>query len=73
MIELISINPRRRFGVDVPTVREGGLAELTLFDPSAKWVFTKEMIESKAKNSALLGCELRGQVFAVYAKGRLTI
>lgn len=73
MVELFSIAPRRRFGVEVPHIVEGGQAEITLFDPSARWVFTEEMIESRAKNSALPGHELLGQVFAVYAKGRLTI
>ena len=73
MIELLSIGPRRRFGVDVPSIVPGGEAELTLFDPQARWTFTKEMVESKAKNSAFFGRELLGQVFAIYAKGRLTV
>lgn len=73
MIELISINPRRRFGVEVPSIIVGGLAEMTLFDPSARWTFAKDMIESKSQNSAFIGCELLGQAFAVYVKGKLVI
>lgn len=73
MIELISINPRRRFGVEVPSIIEGGLAEMTLFDPFARWTFAKDMIESKSQNSAFIGCELLGQPFAVYVKGKLVI
>lgn len=73
MVELMSIGPRRRFGVEVPSIVPGGVAEMTLFDPSARWTFTKDMIESRAKNSAMIGCELLGEVFAVYVKGHLTV
>lgn len=50
MVELLSVNPRRRFGVEVPTIDTGKKAEITLFEPQSEWIFTKDMIESKAKN-----------------------
>ena len=71
MIELMSINPRQRFKVDVPSIEIGGKAEMTMFLPDVQWSFSKEMIESKAKNSAFIGQKLRGMVFAIYNKGYL--
>ncbi|MDD4820252.1 MAG: dihydroorotase [Flavobacteriales bacterium] len=71
MICLISINPRERFKVAIPTIEVGGKAEMTMFLPDVQWTFSKDMIESKAKNSAFIGQKLKGMVFAVYNKGEL--
>lgn len=71
MVDLISINPRRRFGVAVPTIVEGGAAEITMFLPDTTWSFKKEDIVSLSKNSAFLGRELYGKAVATYVKGQL--
>ena len=73
MVELLSVNPRRRFGVEVPTIDTGKKAEITLFEPQSEWIFTKDMIESKAKNSAFIGQKMKGVVIAVCNKGGLFV
>ena len=70
-IELISINPRKVLDLDVPTVKEGSWAEFTLFDPDEEWVFDREKIESKSRNSPFLGKKLKGKAKGILNKGVL--
>jgi len=49
-IELLSVNPRKLFGLDKITIREGATIALTLFDPNKKWTFTEKDVYSKSKN-----------------------
>lgn len=70
-IELIAINPRRVLNLEVPSIEAGNWAEFTLFDPDEEWVFEKEMIESKSKNSPFIGRKLRGKPLGILNKGVL--
>ena len=38
------------------------IAEITIFDPNEEYVYTKEMIASKSKNSPFIGKKLKGKV-----------
>jgi dihydroorotase len=53
------------FSIPTSTIREGQIANLTLFNPETKSVFTKENILSKSKNSAFLGQEMIGKVYGI--------
>jgi len=64
-IELLSINPRRLFGLENATIKKGNKALLTLFDPSKKWKVEEKHIFSKSKNSPFIGKELSGKVLGV--------
>ena len=50
-IELLSLNPRRLFGLDAASITEGNNASLTLFDPEKKWTVEAKDIFSKSKKS----------------------
>ena len=69
LIELISINPRNLLQKNPVSIKEGGLANLTVFHPKQKWSLTPNAIPSKAKNSAFMKRELTGQVRGVYVGG----
>ncbi len=72
-VELISINPRKILGLDVPTIKEGSMANVTIFDPLATYTFTREDIRSKSSNSAFIGKELKGKVIGIISNNQLKL
>tara|TARA_B100000287_G_scaffold299043_1_gene282246 strand:+ start:1 stop:1266 length:1266 start_codon:yes stop_codon:yes gene_type:complete len=66
IIEKISINPRKILGLETIKIVEGEKANITLFDPSLEWTFTKDDIKSKSKNTPFIGHEMKGKALAIY-------
>jgi dihydroorotase len=62
LVQLLSIAPRRIFGLNPSIIAEGAAADLSLFIPEASFTLKKEMLASKSYNSPFLDKELRGQV-----------
>ena len=61
------------FGIENNIIEEGAVANLTLFNPSVKWIFGKENILSKSKNSAFLGENMVGKVYGIYNNRKLVL
>ena len=61
------------FGIKNESISIGNTANITLFNPEGKSVFTKENILSKSKNSAFLGTEIKGKVYGIYNQGKLVL
>ena len=61
------------FGIDMQTINEGSKANITLFNPEPKGIFTKSSILSKSKNSAFLGTEIKGKVHGIINQGQLIL
>jgi dihydroorotase len=55
----------------VPGLREGDLADLVVVDRQASWAVGADTLESKGRNSPLLGRTLRGVVRLTVAGGRV--
>ncbi|ANO48289.1 dihydroorotase [Flavobacterium columnare] len=53
---------RKVFTIEEPLIKEGAIANLTLFSPSENWFFSKENILSKSKNSAFINQPMKGKV-----------
>ena len=62
IVELLSRNPRRIFGLADAAIKEGTPADLTLFVPGVPHTYTDKELRSKAKNNAFLGRPLTGKV-----------
>jgi dihydroorotase len=54
------------FNIENSEIAEGKTANLTLFTAENEWVFAKENILSKSKNSAFLGTKMKGKVVGIY-------
>lgn len=70
LVNAFSIQPRKIAGVEIPIIKAGEKANLTVFDPTAKWTFNTSDIFSKSKNTPLVGKELTGKVIGIYNKGK---
>jgi dihydroorotase len=73
IIEKITTNPRKLLGLEVPKIEVGVKANLTLFDPTVKWIFNESTNLSKSKNSPWLNTEITGKPMAVFNNGRVLI
>jgi len=72
MVELMSSAPARILKVAGGTLAEGAVGDVTVIDPEKKFVFTKELILSKGKNSPFLDWELQGKAVLTVMGGRIT-
>lgn len=67
LLERMSAGPARVFGLDAGKLREGGRADLVLFDPDEEWQVSS--FASKSSNSPFLGSVLRGRIHYVVSGG----
>ncbi len=72
-IELLSLNPRSIFGLPQPTIQQGAVANLTLFQPSASWVFTKDQVKSRSQNSPFIDKPFTGKVAGIVNGDKLVL
>jgi dihydroorotase len=63
-VEKIAINPRLILGLEPPVLREGAVANFTIFDPRKSWTFTEAGNRSKSKNTPFMGAILQGSIVA---------
>jgi len=73
LLEKLCYNPRKILKLPVPVVKEGELANLTIFDPSHRWTYHAKDVKSKSKNSPFIGNEFTGKVIAVFNKGKFKV
>jgi dihydroorotase len=73
LVELLSINPRKIFGLAIPEIKEGAAACLTLFNAEEEYVFEEKMIKSKSKNSPFIGKKLKGKVIGIINKDKVEL
>ena len=72
MIKLLTVSPRKIMGFDNDLLKKGKEAELVLFNEDEKWVFNRNDINSKSKNSPFIDAQLSGKVIHTISKGFIT-
>jgi dihydroorotase len=63
--QLFSLNPRKLFGLEEISIREGARACLTFFDTTTTWAMRAGDIRSRSRNSPFIGKELKGKVAGI--------
>lgn len=71
LVRLMSYTPAKLIGIDRGEIAVGKVADLTIFDPDREYVFVKEKIVSKSKNTPWIGKKLKGKVRYTVVSGRV--
>ncbi len=72
LVELMSVNPAKILGLNCKgNLSPGSDADITIIDPEKKWVYTKDSIRSKSKNSPFINWQFKGKVRGVVIGGKV--
>ena len=71
MVRVMSYNPAKLLGIDRGEIAEGKVADLTIFNPNEEYVYLKENIVSKSKNTPWINKTLKGKVKYTLVSGRV--
>lgn len=73
LVQLLGSNARAIFALPPVTIAEGAEAELSLFSKKENTLLTKATIRSKSANTPFLDKPLKGKVFGIIHKGKLSL
>jgi dihydroorotase len=71
LIEKMSLAPAQSLGVVGGSIGVGDVADITIFDPKAKWTVDADDFKSKSRNTIFNGIELTGKSIATIVDGKL--
>lgn len=72
LVELMAIKPREILRLDQVTLKQGSVADITIFDPEVAWTVQSDDMYSKSHNSGFLGYTLKGRATDVFVGGTVT-
>lgn len=70
LLEKMTINPAKLYGLDAGYLSENGPADLVIFDPHADRLVTADFV-SKSANSPFVGDRLKGEVHFTISDGKI--
>ena len=70
-IKKLSLKPANILGIDGGIIREGLRADLSIIDPEEEYIFNKEDILSRSKNSPFIGATLKGRNIFTMVEGKI--
>jgi len=70
-IAKLSCSPAEILNIRGGAIEEGKEADLTIIDPHAEYLLSREIIKSKSTNSPFLGKKLKGKAVLTMVKGRI--
>jgi dihydroorotase len=71
IVELLSTNARKIFGLETASVSTNAKASLTIFDPNGSVTVDAKNIKSKSRNTAFMGTNLKGKVIGIVNKDQI--
>lgn len=71
LVKLTSYNPAKLLNMDKGVLEKGKVADITIFNPDEEYIYTKEMIVSKSKNSPFINKKLKGKVKYTIVNGKV--
>lgn len=71
MVRLMSYGPAKLLEINKGEINVGKIADICIFDPNKEYIYTKDMIVSKSKNTPFIGKMLKGQVKYTIVNGQV--
>ena len=71
LVKLTSYNPAKLLNIDKGILEEGKTADIVVFDPNEEYIYTKDTIVSKSKNSPFIDRKLKGKVKYTIVNGKI--
>lgn len=71
LVKVTSYNPAKILGIDRGILEEGKIADIVVFNPNEEYIYTKDMIISKSKNSPFIDRKLKGKVKYTLVNGKI--
>ena len=71
MVRVMSYTPAKILGINRGEIKDGEIADLTIFDPNKEYVYSKESIVSKSKNTPWIGKKIIGEVEYTICNGKV--
>jgi dihydroorotase len=71
LVERMSLNPARAFGLKAGTLAEGAPGDVTVVDPELEWTVDPMAFHSKSRNTPFKGQVLRGRAVLTVVAGRV--
>jgi dihydroorotase len=62
IVELLSINPRKIFGLPSQSINDGENADLTIFTAHGETLVDSNLLKSRSRNTPYIGMSLPGKV-----------
>jgi len=73
LILKMSTNPAGILGLNKGSLKEGAIADIVIIDPDKEFIYKKDSIESKSKNSPFIGWKMNGVASFVFVSGKLIV
>ncbi len=70
-VKKLSLNPAKILGVEGGVIKAGAKADLAVIDPEEEYIFRKEDIQSKSRNSPFINKTLKGRNIFTMVEGKI--
>ena len=71
LVELMSVNPRKRFGLPGSYIENGEVADICIVDTETTWKVNPDEFQTKGRSTPFEGITLTGKVIATFVDGKL--
>lgn len=71
VVRLFTAAPADTLNLDGGSIGQGDVADITVIDPARRWTVTAETLQSKSKNTPLLGMEVQGRAVMTVTGGEV--
>lgn len=71
LISKLTVGPAKILRLPYGTLKEGAVADITIFDLDEEWTVREKGFKSKSKNSPFIGWRLKGKIDTVFINGEI--